>query len=195
MKYRILFLILSFILNACVDTHKDMFVSKVRISDLKGKLIKQKCHNQAIFIFDPSCPICMHYLSEQYLLMQDKFLDSIDYIFISTDTLHHVDYKKYFSTIGVKAGSLFFIDENNFSYLKIDEKIKILKEILFIFSNKDNIVIQGFPISLMADKDNRIKLECFSVDDTTSIIRPKPWHELCELNISEIDFNEIDNCN
>ncbi|MDR0603863.1 MAG: hypothetical protein LBG80_06125 [Bacteroidales bacterium] len=47
----------------------------------------------------------------------------------------------------------------------------------------------------MADKENRMKLECFLMDDSTSIIRPKPWHNLCESNLSEIDFNKIDKCN
>jgi hypothetical protein len=194
MKYKLLILISFFVLTACVNTHKDIFVSDVTIENLKKILVNQTCHNKAIFIFDSACPTCMLYLRKEYVSMQNKFLDSIDYVFISIDTIQSEKYKKGFHTIGIKAGCLFLLHEYNPDYLQANGKVNISKIIQYLFSNEENTYIIGFPISAMVNKENKLKLEYYHMDDSNTIIRPQPWHRLYLSNLSEMDFNVIDSC-
>jgi len=194
MKNQLLILIFFFLLTACVDTHKDLFVSEVNIEILKKMLANQKCHHKAIFIFDPACPTCKFYLQNEYSVMQNKFLDSVDYVFISVVTIDFEKYKKFFQAIGIKAGHLFCLREENFEYLQPNGKINMSKVIQYMFSNEENIYIKGFPVSAMVNKENNLKLECYLMDDSISIIQPQPWHRLDSLYLNEIDFNKIDNC-
>jgi len=197
MKYKILNLTLFFVLSACIDdTHNEIIVSEVNIETLKKVLIKQKCHNKAIFIFNPACSTCMYYLEEEYPIMRNKFLDSIDYVFISVDTIPLEKYKSFFHNIGIKAGQLFVLCEDNPAYLYINEKIDISKVMQYLFSN-ERIYIQGFPVSTMVNRENKIKLEYYPKSNSSSIIiRPQPWHRLYMSNLCEIDFDVIDdNCN
>ena len=193
MKHKILILNFFFVLTACVDTHKEIFVSEVNLDDLKKMLISQTCHNKSIFIFDPGCPICMFYLRNEYPVMQNKFLDSIDYVFISVDTISFEKYKFFFRAIGVKAGRLLILREKNPAYLQETGKINISKAIQYLFSNEVNIQIKGFPISAMTNKENKLKLEYFLMEDSTFIIQPQPWHRLYLSNLNEINFNVVDN--
>ena len=191
MKYKLLLLVSFFVFNACIDTHKDIFVSEVTIEKLKEILIKQKCHNKAIFIFDPRCPTCMFYLRNEYPIMRNKFLDSIDYVFISVDTIDFEVYKKFFQTIGIKNGYLFSLQKKNIDNFHTNEKI-ISEAMQYLFANKENIYTIGFPISAMANKENKLKLTYCCIDDSTTVIMPQPWHYLCLSNLNEINFNIID---
>ncbi len=195
MKYKFLILIFFFVLVACVNTHKEIFISEINMEDLKKILTNQTCHNKAIFIFDPACPTCMFYLRNEYTVMQNIFLDSVDYVFISIDTIQLEQCKKLFNSIGIKAGYLLSLHENNPDYLQGNGKVNISKVIQYIFSNEEEIYIRGLPVSAMANKENKLKLEYYLMDDNTFIIRPQPWHKLYLSNLSEIDFNIIDNCN
>ena len=194
MKYKLSILIFFLVLSACVNTHKDLFVSEVNIEILKEMLVNQKCHNKAIFIFDPACPTCMFYLRNEYPVMQSKYLDTIDYIFISVDTIQLERYKDFFHTIGIKAGRLLSLRENNPEYLQLDGKINISKVMQYLFPNEVFIYIKGFPASAMVNKENKLKLEYYLMDDSTVIIQPQPWHRLYLSNLDEIDFNKIDSC-
>jgi hypothetical protein len=196
MKYKLLTLIFFIIVTACVDTHKEIVVSEVSIETLKKMLINNKCHNKAIFIFNPDCSTCMFYLKEEYSIMQSKFLDSIDYIFISVDTIPLKEYKDFFRTIGIKNGHLFSLCESNPDYLLSNRRINFTNITKYLFSNEENVRILGFPVSAMANKENKIKLEYYLMSDRSSIIiRPQPWHRLYLSSLYEIDFNIIDNFN
>jgi hypothetical protein len=190
----LLILLFFFVLLACIDTHKELFISEVNTETLKRMLTNQKCHNKAIFIFDPACPTCIFYLRNEYPVMQRKFLDSIDYVFISTDTIPLEKYKQFFQSIGIKKGHLLSLHKNDSDYLQTNEKI-ISRAIQYLFLNKEDIYIRGFPISAMVNKENKVKLEYYVMDDSNAIIRPQPWHRLYLSNLSEIDFNVIDSCN
>jgi hypothetical protein len=190
---KLLILTSFFVLVTCVNTHKDLFVLEVNIETLKEMLVNQKCHNKAIFIFDPGCPTCMFYLRDEYPIMKNKYLDSIDYIFISVDTIQVERYIKFFNSIGIKAGHLFTLQENNSKYLQLDGKINISKVIQHLFPNEVDMYIKGFPVSAMANKANKLKLEYYLMDDSTFIIQPQPWHRLDSLSLGKIDFNKIDN--
>jgi len=192
---RYAFLILVFLLISCVDVHKKIFVADVNVEGLKMMLTNQICHNKAIFIFDPDCPTCMFYLRNEYPIMQNKYLDSIDYIFISVGTIQLERYKDFFNTIGIKSGRLFSLRENDSNYLQPNGKINISKVVQYLFSNKENMYIRGFPASAMTNKENKLKLEYYLMDDSTVIIQPQPWHRLYSSNLDEIDFNIINNYN
>ena len=194
-NHKFLILFSCFVLTACVNTHKDMFVAKVSVESLKKMLTNQTCHNKAIFIFDPACPTCMFYLQNEYSVMQDKFLDSVDYVFISASTISLEKYRDFFHTIGIKTGYLFSLQESNLDFLQGNEKIDILKTIKYLFPNKEDINIIGYPISAMANKENRLKLEYYMMKDSSVIIRPQPWHKLYLSNLNEIDFYAIDSIN
>ena len=191
MRYKIVIIILFFITTACVDTHKELFVSKVNIENLREMLTRQKCHNKAIFIFDPACPTCIYYLTNEFPLIHNKFLDSLDYVFISTDTIPFEKYKKFFYSIGITRGHLLSLHKNKQDYLQANEKI-ISKVIQCVFSNTEEIHVQGFPISAIANKDNKLKLEYYCIEDSSIIIRPKPWHEFYVSSLNEIDFDTIE---
>jgi len=194
MKDKLLILIFLFVLGACVNKHKELRVSEVNIETLNKVLKNRKCHNKAIFIFNPACPTCMSYLQEEYPIMQNKFKDSIDYIYISIDTIPLEEYKQFFHSIGIKTGDLFSLCENNPNYLLSNGKINFTKITQYLFSNKESISIRGFPISAMVNKENKLKLEYYLLDDRYSmIIRPQPWHKLYLSNLDEIDFNVIEN--
>ena len=192
MKYKLLILVCFFVMVSCVDTHKDIFVSEVNIEDLGKILTKQKCRNKAIFIFDPACPTCMFYLRNEYPIMQNKFLDSIDYVFISVDTIPLEKYKEYFQKIGIKTGHLLSLRKSNQNDFQTKEKI-ISEAMQYLFFNKEDIHIKGFPVSAMANKENRLKLEYYRMNDSTLIIQPQPWHRLDSFSLDRIDFNVIDN--
>jgi hypothetical protein len=194
LKHTLLILIFFFVLAGCVDTHKNIFISGVKVVDLKRIVSNQTCHHKAIFIFDPTCPVCMFYLHNEYPVMQSRFSDSIDYIFISADTISFEKYKKFFQTIGIKTGRLLSLQDNNPDYLQENGKINIQKVMQYLFPNEDNMYIPGFPVSAMANKENKLKLECYVMDDSNAIIRPQPWHKLYLSNLSQIDFNIIDDC-
>jgi len=194
MKYKIIILIFFFVLTACVNTHKNLFVSEVNIETLKEMLVNQKCHNKAIFIFDPGCPTCMFYLQNEYPIMQRNFLDSIDYIFISVESIEFEKYKDFFYSIGIKAGRLLYWHEHNPDYLQQNGKINMSKAMQYLFSNKEDMYVRGFPISAITNKENRLKLEYYLAVDSTLVIRPQPWHKLYLSNLNEIDFNKIGNC-
>jgi len=195
MKYKLIIPICLFVLTACVNTHKDLFVSQVDINTLKEMLTNQKCHNKAVFIFDPGCPTCLFYLRNEYPVMQTKFLDSIDYVFVSIETIDFEKYKEFFHSIGIKSGCLLSLHENNPDYLQPDGKINMSKTMQYVFSNKENMYIKGFPVSAMANKENRLKLEHYLTEDSTFVIRPKPWHKLDTLSLDKIDFDKIDDRN
>ena len=161
---------------------------------LKKILENQKCHNKAIFIFNPSCPTCMFYLQNEYPIMQNNFLDSIDYVFISIDTIDFEKYKKFFHAIGINAGHLLVLLEKNPNYLQETGEINMSKAMQYLFSNEVNVHIKGFPASAMTNKENKVKLEYYLMEDGTFIIQPQPWHRLDSLSLNEIDFNKIDNC-
>jgi len=195
MKYKLFILIFCIILSSCVNTHKKIFVSEVNIETLKEMLENQKCHHKAIFIFDPNCPTCMFYLQNEYPVMQNKFSDSIDYVFISVDCIEFEKYKDFFHSIGIKAGRLLCLRENNSDYLQQNGKINISKAMQYLFPNEVDMYIKGFPISAMTNKENKLKLEYYLLDDSTLIIQPQPWHRLDSLSLGKIDFNKIDNFN
>ena len=191
MKYKLLILVCFFVMVSCVDTHKDIFVSGVNIEDLSKILTKQKCHNKAIFIFDPGCPTCIFYLQNEFPVMQKQFLDSVDYVFIAMDTIPFEKYKEFFHSIGIKTGHLLSLRKDNQNDSQTKEKI-LSEAMQYLFSNKEDIHIKGFPISAIANKENRLKLEYFRLNDSTLIIQPQPWHRLDSLSLEEIDFNTID---
>ena len=103
-------------------------------------------------------------------------------------------YKKFFHTIGIKAGHLFALRENNPEYLQLNGEINISKAMQHLFLNGENVYVKGFPASAMVNKENKLKLECYLMNDSTSIIQPQPWHRLDSLSLNEIDFNKIDTC-
>ena len=195
MKYKLFILIFSFILTTCVNTHKDIFVSEVNVEDLKRRLTNHACHNKAIFIFDPGCPRCMLYLQNEYIIMQDKFSDSIDYMFISTHPISFEQYKDFFYRIGIYTGHLFSLNEKDSEYLQKNGEIDILKIMKYLFSNEEDMSIIGYPISAIANKENKLKLEYYNINDSVSIIRPQPWHRLYLSNLDEINFDKIDDYN
>ena len=193
MKCKLLIFLFLCIFVSCVDTHKKLFVSETNIENLKNTLTKQKCHNKAIFIFDPSCPTCILYLQKEYPAIQNKFSNSIDYVFIATDMIPFENYKKFFHSIGITRGHLFSLHKNDQDYLLTNEEI-ISNVIQNVFSNAEDIYIQGFPVTAIANKENKLKLEYYRINDSTTIIRPKPWHNFYSLNLNEIDFDKIDDC-
>ncbi len=193
MKYQYFILIISAVLTSCVDTHKDIFTSEVSVESLKTILENQTCHNKAVFIFDPACPTCMFYLQDEYPIMQERFLDSIDYIFIAVDTIPLDQYKIFFHAIGIKTGHLLSLQEKNPVYLQSNGNIDISTIIKYLFTNGEDMRIIGFPLSALASKANRLKLEYHFMNDSVSIIRPKPWHKLYSPGLNEIDFSAIDN--
>jgi len=62
----------------------------------------------------------------------------------------------------------------------------------YLFSNND-IYTSGYPIPAMANKENKLKLEAYRMNDSTTIILLQTWHTLYLSNLSEIDFEKIDN--
>jgi hypothetical protein len=193
MKYKLLIFIFLLLFFSCVDTHKKLFVAEVSIKELKQMLTNQTCHNKAIFIFDPACPTCMFYLQNEYPIMQNRFQDSIDYVFISMDVIPLEKYKQFFHSIGINAGHLLFLREKNIAYWQENGKFNMSKIVQYWFSNKESIYIKGFPVSAMTNKENKLQLEYFLMDDSTSIIQPRPWHRLDSLSLDKIDFNTIEN--
>ena len=135
----------------------------------------------------------MFYLQKEYPIMQNNFLDSIDYVFISTDTIPFENYKKFFHSIGITRGHLLSLHKNHQDYLQTNEEV-ISEAIQYIFSNEENIQTHGFPISAIANKENKLKLEYYRKNDSTTILRPKPWHNFYSLSLNEIDFDKIDDC-
>jgi hypothetical protein len=187
-------LIFFFIFVACISSHKELSTSEVDIETLRKILINQKCHNKAIFIFDPGCSVCMFNLHNEYPVMQNKFSNSLDYVFISVDTIPLEEYKLFFNAIGIKVGHLFSINENNPDYLLPSGKVNFLKMVQYLFSTEKDVCVWGFPISAIANKNNNLKLEYYLMGDSSIIIRPQPWYRLNLSNLDEIDFSIIDTC-
>ena len=188
-----LIFLLTFV--ACISSHKELLTAEINIETLKRVLSNQKSHDKAIFIFDPGCSVCMFNLRNEYPIMQNKFSNSLDYIFISIDTIPLEEYKFFFNSIGITVGKLFSINENNPDYLLPSGKVDFLKAVQYLFSTEENVCVWGFPISAMANKDNKLKLEYYLMGDSSIIIRPQPWYKLYSSSLDKIDFNVIDSCN